>query len=120
MAKALIISGDEGTRYLYQVAISYQDIEVDVAKNITEGIQKVKRFGPDLVVLDIMVPDIADVAKLKELKGQVSSMPVIILTDMKNSTEKKEASILGAAKTLVKSESSLGDIIKTVRKAVKK
>jgi hypothetical protein len=46
-------------------------------------------------------------------------MPVIIITDMKNSTEKKEASILGAVKTMVKSESSLGDLIKTVRSAVK-
>jgi two-component system OmpR family response regulator len=119
LAKALIISGDEGTRYLYQVAISYQKIQVEVAPNIAEGIKKVQKFGPDLVVLDIMVSDIKDIPKLKELKGTISSMPVIILVDMKNTSEPKEASILGAAKTLVKSESSLGELIKTVRKAVK-
>ena len=119
MAKALIISGDEGTRYLYEVAISYQKIEVGVAQNIAEGIKKLKVFHPDIIILDIMVSDIKNVSKLRELKGKISSMPIIILTDMKNSTQKKEASILGACKTMVKNESSLGDLIKTVRKAVK-
>jgi DNA-binding response OmpR family regulator len=119
MATALIISGDEGTRYLYQVAIGYQKIKVTVAGSISEGIKKAKKRIPDLVILDIAVSDIKDVTKLRELRGTVSSMPVIIITDMKNSTEKKEASILGAVKTMVKSESSLGDLIKTVRSAVK-
>lgn len=120
MAKALIISSDEGTRYLYEVAIAYQKIDILVAQTVAEGIKKITRVKPDIVILDIMVPDIKDVNALRELKGKVSTMPLIIVTDMKNASERKEASILGAVKTMVKSESSLGDLIKTVRNVVKK
>lgn len=119
MAKALIISSDEGTRYLYQVAIGYQKIKVEVADTIAEGVQNITKKKPDIVILDIMVSDIKDINTLQELKGKVKTMPLIIMTDMKNSTLKKEASIFGACKTLVKNESSLGELIKTVRRAVK-
>lgn len=119
MARALIISNDEGTRYLYEIAIAYQKINVDTASDIASGVVKIEKKKPDIVILDIMVPDIKNVDTIRQLKSKIDSMPLVIMTDMKNSSKRKEASILGAVKTMVKSESSLGDLIKTVRKAVK-
>jgi two-component system response regulator MtrA len=119
MARALIISSDENTRYLYQVAISYQKIQVDVASDIRSGVARIKAKKPDVIILDIMVPDIKDVGGLKGITGKPGSMPVVIMADMKNASELKEASVLGAVKTLVKDESSLSDLIAAVRKAVK-
>lgn len=120
MARALIISSDEGTRYLYELAISYQKITVDVASDIVTGLEKIGKIKPDIVILDIMVPDIKNLEALKKLKGKVDSMPLIIMTDMKDAGKLNEASIFGAVKTMVKNENSIGDLIKTVRKAVKK
>lgn len=120
MAKVLIISGDEGTRYLYEVAISYQKIDVLATNTITDGIKKITVQKPDLVILDIMTPDMKDINILHELKGKASSLPLIIMTDMQEKDKNKEASILGACQYLVKGEHSLGDLIKTVRKAVEK
>ncbi len=115
MARALIISSDEGNRYLYETAINYQKIEVDTASDIASGIQKIQKAKPNVIILDIAVPDIKEVAALKK-KGD---MPVIIMSDMKNAGELKEAEILGAVKMMVKDKSSLSDLIKTVRKIVK-
>jgi DNA-binding NarL/FixJ family response regulator len=120
MARALIISNDEGTRYLYETAISYQKIEVDTATDIAGGIIKVEKKKPDIIILDIAVSDIKDVGSLKKLRSDAGSMPVVIMTDMKYEGELKEAEILGAVKTMVKDKSSLSDLIKTVRKIVKK
>lgn len=120
MAKALIISNDEGTRYLYQLAISYQKISVVVAESITDGIKKITRGKPDIVILDIMVPDIKNIEALRQLRDEADSMPLIMMVDMKNASQIKEASILGACKTMEKNKSSLGDLIKIVRKAIKK
>lgn len=120
MPKALIISSDEGTRYLYQVAISYQKIAVIVAGTIADGVKKVEKDVPDIIILDVMVSDFKDVGLLRDLKEKLGSMPLVIMADIKNSSSKKEASILGAVKYMVKGESSLGDLIKTVRKVVKK
>lgn len=120
MAKVLIISGDEGTKYLYEVAISYQKIEVLTAGTIEDGVKKVVASNPDLIILDIMTPDMQDTNILQELKGKADSLPLIIMTDMQDKDRNKEASILGACQFLVKGEHSLGDLIKTVRKVVKK
>lgn len=120
MAKVLIISGDEGARYLYEVAISYQKISVPTANTIKEGVKKITTEKPNLVILDIMTPDINDVDILKELKGNIDSLPLIIMTDMHKSDKNQEASILGACQYLVRGEHSLGDLIKTVRKVVEK
>jgi DNA-binding response OmpR family regulator len=120
MAKALIISSDEGTRYLYEVAIAYQKISVIVADTIAKGVKNITKDRPDIVILDIMVPDIKDISLLRALKCEVGACPLVIMTDLKNSSEKNEATILGAVKTMVKGKSSLGELIKTVRKAVDK
>lgn len=120
MPKALIISSDEGVRYLYQVAISYQKIEVVIADSIEKGIKTVEKDVPDIIILDIMVSDFKNVGLLKNLKEKLGTMPLVIMADIKNSSSKKEASILGAVKYMIRGESSLGDLIKTVRKVVNK
>ncbi len=120
MSKALIISSDEGARYLYQVVISYQKISVITADSIAKGIKTVEKDVPDIIILDIMVSDFKDVGLLKDLKEKLGSMPLVIMADIKSSSSKKEVSILGAIKYMVKGESSLSDLIKTVRKVVNK
>jgi two-component system OmpR family response regulator len=120
LPKALIISADEGTRYLYEVAISYQKFAVTVADTISEGVKSVGEHKPDIIILDVMVSDFNDIGLLKNLKDELGSMPLVIMADMKHSSSKKEASIFGAVKYMVKGESSLGELIKTVRKAVKR
>lgn len=120
MPKALIVSGDESTRYLYQVAIAYQKIEVSVAKSVKEAITEITKNKFDIVILDLETNDIDQVEELKSVSKNVESMPVIIITDMENSTIEKEASVLGACKFMVKGENSVGELIKNVRKVVSK
>lgn len=119
MAKALIVSDDDGTRYLYEVAIGYQKIEIETASSLSEGIKKITKTNPDLVVLDVKTKDIDSVDVLKEIRDKSGSLPIIIMTDMKNQSSAKSASVLGACKYMARGESSVGDLIKTVRKVVR-
>ncbi len=118
MAKVLVIEDDEKTRRLYKAAISFQGINVTAASNAEAGFKKVQKENPDLIILDIMLPTTDGVNLIKKLKehGFNHSLPVIILSDLKDESIRKEASILGACEYLVKSESSIGDIITKVRK----
>lgn len=119
MPKALIVSSDEGTRYLYQVAISYQKIEVLTAATIKEAVGKIEKKQPDIIILDVQVSDFSDIGLLRDLKDKAGAMPLVIMADMKTASDNKEASILGAVKYMVKGKDSLGDLIKTVRRVVK-
>lgn len=118
MAKVLVIEDDERTRRLYKAAIAFQGITVITASNAEAGFKKVERDDPDLIILDIMLPTADGISLIKKLKahGINHSLPVIILSDLKDESIRKEASILGACEYLVKSESSIGDIIAKVRK----
>jgi len=118
MAKVLVIEDDERTRRLYKAAISFQGISVIVASTADTGFNKVKKEDPDLIILDIMLPkdDGAELIKNLRQHGINHSLPVIIVSDLKDESIRKEASILGACEYLVKSESSIGDIITKVRK----
>ncbi|PIZ00122.1 hypothetical protein COY62_04220 [bacterium (Candidatus Howlettbacteria) CG_4_10_14_0_8_um_filter_40_9] len=120
MAKVLIIESDEGTRYLYKTAISFQQIQVETAESVSRAIEMIGSFKPSLVLLDIMTPDLKNIDLLKELKLRIEgSLPLIILTDMREKDVQKEASIFGACEYLSKTESSVGDIIKKIRSVVK-
>lgn len=53
---------------------------VAVAKNGLEGIQKVKQFQPDLVLLDIFMPNIDGIEVLHEIRTEKIDIDVIIVT----------------------------------------
>jgi DNA-binding response OmpR family regulator len=118
VAKILLVESDEGTRYLYKVAVSFQQIEVIESESLEEAIQILKSQKFDLVLLDIMTSDFDNLNIFEELKKAKDGIPVVIVSDLKNSSAMKHASILGACDYLVKSENSVGEIIKKVRSIV--
>jgi DNA-binding response OmpR family regulator len=121
MTRVLIIESDEGQRYLYQIALKFQKFEVLTANDAKEGLAMLKSEKPNLVLLDVMVPDLDQIGFLGELqKNTTPPLPLIILTDLRDGAAEKEAAIFGACEYLNKSEHSLGEIITSVRKAIDK
>jgi len=112
MAKVLLVESDD------KVAIAFQKIEVQEAENLDQAIELLKRDSYDLVLLDIMTADFDNLNIFDELKKAKDGIPVVIVSDLKNSSAMKHASILGACDYLVKSENTIGDIIKRVRSIV--
>ncbi|MCL5093576.1 MAG: response regulator [Patescibacteria group bacterium] len=120
MAKVLIIESDEGTRYLYNTAIKFQQLETVPVKSAKEGINILKKNKPDLVLLDVMTPDLKNFNLLEELQKEIDNrLPLIIITDLREKNEAQERSIFGACEYLSKSDTSVGEIIKKVRSIVK-
>lgn len=118
MTKVLVIEDDKRTQNLYRAALGFQGITVITSDNASQGFKYVESKNPDLIILDIMLPTSDGLNLIKKLKerGKNYPLPVIILSDLKDESIRKEASILGACEYLVKSENSIGDIIGKVRK----
>jgi DNA-binding response OmpR family regulator len=119
--KVLVIEDDERTRRLYKAAMAFQSINVATAANASAGFKKFLSFKPDLVILDIMLSGDGEMNIIKKFRehGATHTLPVIILTDLKDESIRKEASIIGACEYLVKSENSIGDLITKVRTILK-
>jgi len=122
MPKVLIIESDEGARYLYDIALKFQQLEVQTAATMQDGLKLVSRYKPELLLLDQMVPDFDSVNLLAVLEKEVpENMPIIIATNLSNESHKEneEIRILNAFEYLVAGKHTVGDVIRTSRKAVK-
>src|ERR1035437_8685310 len=99
MPKVLIIESDEGARYLYDIALKFQDLEVKTAQTMHEGLDIIPGFKPDLLLFDQMVPDFDSINLLARLEEDVpDNIPIIIATNLSDEShkEREEVKILNA------------------------
>lgn len=122
MPRVLIIESDEGARYLYDIALRFQNLVVQTTSTMHEALPVIANFKPDLLLFDQMVPDFDSVNLLKVLKRDVpDNLPIIIATNLSDEAHKEneEVKILDAFEYLVAGKHTVGDVIRTSRKAVK-
>jgi two-component system, OmpR family, KDP operon response regulator KdpE len=80
-AKRRVLLVDDEPRILDSVRMNLEleGFEVNEANNGLEAIDKLRRFLPDLVVLDVMMPEMDGFDTLREIR-RFSTVPVIMLT----------------------------------------
>ncbi|MFS4455099.1 response regulator [Maribacter sp. 2304DJ31-5] len=78
--KVLIIEDDELNNKALQEMIKSKHLEAVAAKNAKDARRLFKNEHPDLVVLDLGLPDIDGIELLSELKMQKKEVPVIVFT----------------------------------------
>ena len=85
--KVLIVDDVISNVLLLKVLLNNEKFQIVTASNGTEALAQVKKEKPDLVLLDVMMPDISgfDVAKQMKADPEMSDIPIIFLTAL-NST----------------------------------
>lgn len=80
--QVLVIDDDEVSRYLVKTVLAHTNFRVAEASGGQEGIRKADREKPDLVVLDLAMPDLSGFEVLTMLKKnpRTAEIPVIIHT----------------------------------------
>ena len=86
-----------------------------------EALEVIPKELPDLVLLDIILPELNGIEVLKQLKSndQTKHIPVIILTNLGDEQNRKRALSLGADDYLVKAGHDLESVNKIVNKVLK-
>jgi two-component system alkaline phosphatase synthesis response regulator PhoP len=82
MPKILIVDDDPDLVEAVTMILESKDYDVIAAYGGVEGLEKAKTEDPDLIVLDVMMPDKDGYAVCKELKAdpQYSKIPILLLT----------------------------------------
>lgn len=78
--RVLIVDDEENIRFLVGSALQLAGFETEVAETGQEALKVVESFRPDVVVLDVMLPDVDGFTVLKRLRDRGSSTQVIFLT----------------------------------------
>ncbi|HSX14754.1 MAG TPA: response regulator [Candidatus Saccharimonadales bacterium] len=114
--KILLIDDDPLIVRMYERIFSFSDIEVVSALLPGDGLQKASQVKPDLILLDIMMPDMDGIEVMRRLQADelTKPIPVIILTNLSDETRSKEAMKLGAKSVMVKSDYSPKQVVEKV------
>jgi sigma-B regulation protein RsbU (phosphoserine phosphatase) len=87
--KVVIVDDDKLALKMYQVGLIKTGIECQVAQNAIDGLKLIKSFQPDLIVADVMMPEI-DGYKFREMilgDVEISSIPFMFLSNIGSEQE---------------------------------
>lgn len=117
MRKILIVDDDEFFCRIHKFHLESAGFTVWVAYDGTEAIEVTKKKIPDLILLDIVMPNKNGFEALQELKNSTKhkKVPVIIVSNLSQKSDIEEGLRLGAEEYLVKSSYKVNQLIARIR-----
>lgn len=115
--RILIIDDEEQMRRLLQVALNAHGYDTALAGNGQEGLGIATVFHPDLVILDMSLPDLDGIQVVKSLR-QWSQVPLIILS-VREAENDKIAALDAGADDYVTKPFSMGELLARIRTALR-
>jgi CheY-like chemotaxis protein len=125
--KIFIIEDDASTLTLLEEGLKMENFETDHATSGKEALEKIEeikngmREKPDLVLLDILLPDISGVEILKAIRKnpQTSDLKVFAFTNFSNPELNQKLIQEGVDKILLKADVSLNQLSEIIREDLK-
>lgn len=96
--------------------LTHEGFVVTVASNGEEVLSELEKNSYDLLLLDVMMPKVDGFAVLTKLHEKNSTLPVIVTSNLSQESDMVKAKSLGASEYIVKSNTSLQDIIGHIKK----
>ena len=119
--KVLIVEDDKFLRELIVKKLLGEGYDIVEAIDGEEGIKKIKEEKPDLVLLDLILPGVDGFGVLSQMRddSSVSSIPVIILSNLGQKDDVERGLKLGAVDYLIKAHFTPGEIIEKIKNILK-
>lgn len=113
----LVVEDDKFLRELLIDKLKTSDLRVFGAVDGKDAFSVLENIRPDLILLDIILPDINGFEILTKIRGteKWNSIPVMILSNLDQKEDIDRAHALGVSGFLIKSNFSLGEIVTKVK-----
>lgn len=120
----LIVEDDNILQEMYCEKFEMEDFNVEKASTGREGLEKLEKNSPDIILLDILMPDMNGLEMLKEMKKnrEYRDIPVILLTNLGESKidmDQELSFALGIKDYLIKTKHTPDDVLKRVKQVLK-
>jgi DNA-binding NtrC family response regulator len=114
MTKILVIDDEQGIRNLLDTLLRRKGYDVVLAESGRQGLELFRRERPDVIVLDLKMPEMDGLTVLREIKNLDPGKPVIILTGAGTAEAERQVRALGVTEYVEKEFSLhlLGDSLK--------
>jgi DNA-binding response OmpR family regulator len=120
--KILIIEDDRYISKMYQLKLSLEGYEVQVADNGRLGVDKVKEFMPDIILLDILMPELDGFEVLKVVKEDedTKNIPILIMSNLGQEDHIEKGMKMGAIGYIVKSQFTPSKVVEKIKEVLAK
>jgi DNA-binding response OmpR family regulator len=121
MPKILVVEDEQILAEMYKDKFEKEGFEIILAMDGKVGMDKMKKEKPNLVLLDILLPNENGIEFLKKQKEdpEVSSIPVIVFSNFDDQETRKQTLSLGAKEYLIKSNHNPKEIVDQIKKYIK-
>jgi two-component system OmpR family response regulator len=117
--RVLVVDDEPNIADVVAMALRYQGFEVEIAGDGTAALMAVDRFRPELLVLDIMLPDIEGFEVADRLRGRGNDVPIIFLTARDASEDKLRGLTMGGDDYVTK-PFSLEELVARIRNLLRR
>jgi DNA-binding response OmpR family regulator len=118
--KILVVDDEPINLEFFEVMLSKLGFTVEKAEDGVEALDKVKRFFPDLVILDVIMPRMSGWEVIKVLKGdpKYRDIPIVMLSALDDVKEKVEGFELGIEDYITK-PFNFSEVLARIRAALR-
>lgn len=120
MAKIAIIEDDQVINQMYRMKLESDGFEVQVAENGREGVELVEQMKPDIILLDLQMPEMDGAEALSEIRKHDwgKHLTVMILTNLGEEEAPKNLHSLGVHSYIVKADLTPRQVVERVKEAL--
>jgi DNA-binding response OmpR family regulator len=114
--KILVVDDDHHIQRLYKEELEEEGYEVVVATTGAEALELFEKENPDIVTLDILMPDIDGISLLRKMKEQQPKIPIIMST----AYDYRDDFAVWASEAYIVKSSDLNELKSVIKKFAKK
>ncbi len=117
----LLIEDDFPILEIYKTVLTVAGFKVEAANCGADALNKLERISPDLILLDLILPDISGLQILRKIRAdkKTENIPVFVVTNYCSAETEKESYDLNA-KYFIKTDYVPGDLVKMINKEFSK
>lgn len=118
MVKIAIVEDDQAISQMYRFKFEADGYEVDTAENGKLGLDLVKSMKPDMVLLDLMMPEMNGDEMLAKLRATAwgKNIKVVILTNKGEQEIPEQVRTLGVSAVILKADMTPRQVAEVVKK----
>lgn len=122
MTKIAIIEDDPVINQMYRMKFEADGFEVQLADNGSRGVALVEKFKPDMILLDLQMPEMGGAEALELIRSHEwgKHIPVIILTNLGEEESPKHLRSLGIDSYIVKADLTPRQVVGRVKEALER
>lgn len=113
----LVAEDDQMYASVYQNKLSKEGYNVVVVGNGAEAVEKAAELKPNLILMDLIMPEMDGFTALEKIKGnsETRNLKIVVMSNLGQDSDIKRAKDLGAEEYFVKANISIQELVEKVK-----